>query len=1336
VCKITALFCIALVTFAFAFTTPLSFASHADPDGETPDPPPGGGGGGGPSCKEWSPPMCSINEAGDPVYDPPVCVKGDPVYLFDGSFFYRHNDLVISGKIPIVINRTYDTRIEFKGLFGYGWSMGYHVRLFTLSNGNILLKNGDNTKTEYITAGSEIYTEKDGYKKVTSNDNGSFTLDWLNGYYYEFDINGCLEKIREKNGNQLLFTYLESDGNKVLVPFSGVSEYALVDTPITLGYDYQLLRIDAAHNDVPTGRYVEFTYNSNGRIEKIEDFEHRQVLYTYSSDQRGDLIQMVDPEGNAYDYEYDENHWMTSFVGLGCNDCTLHTNIYNENGQVIRQEHGNEIIEFEYLPDYNTKLTTYIYNDQTLELLNTRYEYYDFDADGYTTKRTRQVGAELDEDPGSTEDNDVVFEYTYDTNKKLIQKINPNGVQTDYTYDSTTGNLLTETVNIPGGSDTVTTTYTYDPTHNKYDSVTISSTLETQSYRTEYTYDSNGNIATESTFADSSDPGTAMTTNYTYDDYGKVLTITDPMDNVISHEYDGNGFLSRTYDPANPSHQSLYTYNNLGNLLATTDARSNTTTYEYDDLGRVTKITDPLGNQTINTYSDANLVQIEEGKTTTESGRITIIEYDGLNRRTAVKKLDDSQVEVILLTYTYNSEGQIINQTDGNSNTTTNTHDELGRLISVADPSGFTSSYVYDKNGNVIQIIDAESNDTFNYYDYANRLTEVTNALNHTTSYTYNALSKILTVTDAKFHTTNHIYDDAGRLIEVSDHNGYTTQYAYDDNSNLIEKIVPNEYSDPGGADPIIYTYNEYNQLTQIDYPDGKTVTFSYDDVGNQTSWNNGILSRSIIYDELNQPTDVTTNYPSFSKMVSYTHNRFGQKDTMTDGEGQVTTYNYNDLGRLTSINHPSSLITEYEYDTTGRLTEKTLPNGVVTTYTYDISSRLTDMVNTAPGNVTISSYGYTHDDVGNRLSMTTLTGTHHYDYDDIYQLTSATHPSQPAETYTYDPVGNRKTSADHDGWDYDNSNRLLSYGNTTFTYDDNGNTTSKTDPNGITTYAYGYDNRMVGADTPDHQVSYNYDPLGVRLATTVDSNTIWYLYDNEDIIAEYDPTGVLISMYYHGHGIDEPVTMIRGGNTYYYTFDGLGSVSELTDNGGIMVETYSYNAFGNTTTSLATRNLYMYTSREYEVELGLHFNRARFYAPGTGRFYSEDPEGLKEGPNLYLYVFNNPIMSSDPTGRKAWQWLHCPYSLWKMRNACKDSPSIYEQVIKKADELADKWIEEIYNAGMCGRDPSIPWSISIARLEALHSDEFGRWLGNMGNCGKHFATAIVACGKSILILF
>ncbi|MBL7107417.1 MAG: hypothetical protein ISS77_07410 [Phycisphaerae bacterium] len=87
-------------------------------------------------------------------------------------------------------------------------------------------------------------------------------------------------------------------------------------------------------------------------------------------------------------------------------------------------------------------------------------------------------------------------------------------------------------------------------------------------------------------------------------------------------------------------------------------------------------------------------------------------------------------------------------------------------------------------------------------------------------------------------------------------------------------------------------------------------------------------------------------------------------------------------------------------------------------------------------------------------------------------------------------------------------------------------------------------------------------------MAKIVDGNTTEYVYDGDQVIAEYE-NDTLVRKFVYGPGIDEPILMIDvtgGSAVYYYHFDGLGSVVALSNANSEVVETYSYDVFGEPT--------------------------------------------------------------------------------------------------------------------------------------------------------------------------
>ena len=115
------------------------------------------------------------------------------------------------------------------------------------------------------------------------------------------------------------------------------------------------------------------------------------------------------------------------------------------------------------------------------------------------------------------------------------------------------------------------------------------------------------------------------------------------------------------------------------------------------------------------------------------------------------------------------------------------------------------------------------------------------------------------------------------------------------------------------------------------------------------------------------------------------------------------------------------------------------------------------------------------------------------------------------------------------------NWQRLLSDGVNSYTYDANGNTATRTG------YTFGsdYDNRLTSI-SGGATASYAHDFKGRRSAKTVGAAST-YVYDGPNLIQEQ---GATPADYLFGPGLDEPLAMSRGGQTYYYETDALGSVA------------------------------------------------------------------------------------------------------------------------------------------------------------------------------------------------
>src|SRR5207249_3588371 len=231
-------------------------------------------------------------------------------------------------------------------------------------------------------------------------------------------------------------------------------------------------------------------------------------------------------------------------------------------------------------------------------------------------------------------------------------------------------------------------------------------------------------------------------------------------------------------------------------------------------------------------------------------------------------------------------------------------------------------------------------------------------------------------------------------------------------------------------------------------------------------------------------------------------------------------------------------------------------------------------VTNSKAGSV-LSRFTYTLD--GDGLPTTVVRagsapGTTTFGYDSLNRLTSVCFQSScpgasdPFIRWTYDGAGNRLTETRPDttiNYTYDSSDRLTQAGGTSFTYDQNGNETGA----GTSTFAYDLASRLVSSTVGAVTTTYTYDGSGNRLSDSKGSQPsdktsyVWDLNQSVPQIAiERDGSGATLRSYAYGL---RRISMNAGGSAYYFHYDGLGSVANVTSANGGSEWTYSYEPFG-----------------------------------------------------------------------------------------------------------------------------------------------------------------------------
>lgn len=1109
--------------------------------------------------------------------------------------------------------------------------------------------------TAYVGGGQLVFLDEEMYEplsyKLTTEEGTEIYLNKKKGVYKIEDNNGNVITV-DKNG------YHSKDGKSVTLERD--SEDRVVSATDSAGnitnYAY-----DSAGNLVsvtdPAGRTVSFAYDKKHNLISMTDPMGVAVARNEYDDD-GRLIATIDADGKRMEYDYDVEG-RTQSVKDRRGNTTVYT--YDDNGNVVQtvDAYGNKTTNT-YDKSNNLLFTTDANGNTTG---------YAYDKSGNVTKVTAADGTTVDST--YTQENLVssiqmmdktVMAMEYDDKGRITSVEDSNGNETEYSY--TGDGKLTGLTDAIGTYQKVT----YDSEGN------VASTTNGAGESASYTYDKDGKVTSVTISREDDGKTLTFTSHYSYNAAGDITESIDNAGNVIKYEYDDNG-----------------------NQTASIDAKGRRITYEYDDLGNMTKTAYPDGTFESFTY-DANGNNITA---TDRSGLTVTMKYDKLNRMTEKAYADgtketyayDAVGNVTEQTstsgaktmYVYDERNRNTSITDALGNVTTFAYDEAARLTSRTDAKGNSISYEYDDNGNITKTTYADGNSVSSKYDARNRVTEqkdqngnvikytydgadrltgVTDAYGNSYTYGYDGNGNLVTVTDAEEHVTHYAYDALGRVAKVTNALGKTMEYSYDETGNLTQ------FKDYAGT-LTKYSYDDMDRMVKKTV--GKDVTeYSYDKKGlllAVTDQSGTVKYQYDKYDRLAKQTDVN------GITLSYTYDKAGRVSGFDNGFGK-TAYEYDLLDRVTRVVDRNGKATVYEYDELGNRSAVKYPNGNIMTYTYDACQRLKEEWVTDANSVTLAKYSYGLGKAGERLTITESDGISEtettYQYDKLNRLvkeTIAKDGNKLTNEYSYNKVSNRisketKVKGELSALANTDSQEVqVEEGRTTYTYNALNQLVTEESPEGSITYTYDANGNLVkqsGSKTVDYSYdkknhllratiqqgnsvtieSYSYDYAGNRLSKTVnESNTTYYVNDTSgsltQVVAETDKDGKETASYTRG---DELLFMERGGEIWYYIYDGHGSTRLLTNEAGQITDRYAYDACGNLLQKEGdTENDFLYTGEQYNANTELYYLRARYMDPSTGTFISMDSyQGSIYDPvslHKYLYANANPVTYTDPSG-------------------------------------------------------------------------------------------------------
>ena len=558
----------------------------------------------------------------------------------------------------------------------------------------------------------------------------------------------------------------------------------------------------------------------------------------------------------------------------------------------------------------------------------------------------------------------------------------------------------------------------------------------------------------------------------------------------------------------------------------------------------------------------------------------------------------------------------------------------------VNHPDAGETDMTYDAAGNLLTKLTAELRKSISDKGYISYTYDFERL--HEVLYPENLFNRV-TYTYGK---AGDKYNRAGRLALVEDASGGEAYYY--GKQGEVTKTVRTVMASVADIRTYVYgaTYDSWNRVQTMTYPDGEVVTYHYNAAGQVESMTSNKQGRqSVIVDRIGYDKEGHTVYTKLGNGTETTYTYDKQRERLqvmnftADGQTVMENrYRYdavdNILG-ITNAANPTSLT---------KLNKAKLGGRSSHTYEYDELNRLVH----ASGKAKCASYdmvmsfGQMSEPLTKVQKVDSTTTAKSYNF--AYKYEDSNHPTAPTlighDHYTYDANGN-PTLVTNDStnttremyWDEDNRLMVLSDNGKTsrYTYNAAGERIMKS--YGTMEGAYGDpENTGVGYNAVLTELGNHDVPQGwiqtPRPNTTPNTNpgppVSWNDPSNPD-----DPQA--------GYGYIPNDTTKE--ETFFYHSDHLGSTSYITDDHANITQYDVYLPYGELLVDehSSSEDLpYKFNGKQFDEETGLYYYGARYLNPMASIWYGVDPiREMYVANSCYIYCLNNPIIFIDPNGKK-----------------------------------------------------------------------------------------------------